>query len=98
MLKLFTKDHKNLLLIFLISGLLFSVQLAQASALHDHTEHTEECFLWHFQLGDDSEAQRSDAPGIKTKPLQFNLLENNFVSALSTSPYFGRAPPAIPYF
>lgn len=76
-----------------MSSVIFGAQLAQASLLHDHTEHSSECVLWHFHLSDDSEIDHSAQLPKDSKQTLHSPRYNHFFSEVSVSPYSSRAPP-----
>ena len=91
-----TNTMQNLMLVILMSMALLGVQLAQGSALHDHTQHNVECALCHFQLSDDSEISHNvavEAPPatLSGLPHQVHLPPTRVIH-----PYQSRAPPSLP--
>jgi hypothetical protein len=88
--------HQNfarLLLICLMALTLVGVQGLQASALHQHAQHSVDCALCHLQLSDDTEIQYQNVI-IRLATITLKVIPaGTFYSFISPSPYQGRAPP-----
>lgn len=80
-----------------MSSVIFGAQLVQASLLHDHTEHSAECVLWHFHLSDDSEVDHSTQLLKNSSQVLHSPKDISFFSEAPVSPYSSRAPPVTPH-
>ena len=90
-------NHKfrRCLLLWLMTLSLLGVQLVQGSVLHQHTQHSVDCALCHFQLSDDSEfSSPCPLPTISQgSPCLVAVLL--VLPTANPSPYQGRAPPEV---
>ncbi|HWK55129.1 MAG TPA: hypothetical protein VNR18_12210 [Hyphomicrobiales bacterium] len=86
---------RRLVLLLLMTFTLMGVQLAQNSVLHQHAQHSVDCALCHFQLGDDIDVDVQPQPA-STLVWHSPLLPAN--TPLPLTPrivhYHSRAPPA----
>ena len=90
---------RQILLIALMAFTLVGVQLAQASPLHSHAqhslEHTVDCALCHLQLSDDVLVRHQFSPTFVPNSAPNLATAAPFYSVSSPSPYQGRAPPPL---
>jgi hypothetical protein len=91
----YRQQLRQLLLLSLMVFTLTGVQLVQASALHNHTQHTVDCALCHLQFSDDALVQHQINLAFQgvAAPVA-PLIPELYVSA-NPSPYQGRAPPCF---
>lgn len=84
---------RHVLLIALMAFTLAGAQLAQASPLHDHAQHSVDCALCHLQLSDDVLARVEFAPVARSNARPAVLAPAPFYTLCPPSPFQGRAPP-----
>ncbi|MDR0781810.1 MAG: hypothetical protein LBF16_14155 [Pseudomonadales bacterium] len=85
--------YRRLLLLLLLSVTLLGVQLVQDSPLHQHTQHTVDCALCHFQLSDDSEHSPQWHVFVAPQCPQLGLVAVVAAFDPTPTPYQSRAPP-----
>lgn len=79
------------LMLFVLAG----VQVMQVSPLHDHAQHSVDCGLCHVPLADDPGAQQRIEPAFVALAAHLPAEAHAACSSTPTSPYQGRAPPAV---
>ncbi|HEY0962013.1 MAG TPA: hypothetical protein VGE69_06625 [Pseudomonadales bacterium] len=85
---------RKYLLVVLAVLMLAGAQLAQSSPLHDHTQHSVDCGLWHLQLGDDVLLRPTLGVAFIAHNIPYAQYLREFYSFSNPSPYQGRAPPS----
>jgi len=86
---------RRLVLLSLMTLTLLGVQLLQDSVLHQHTQHTVDCALCHFQLSDDSETVSAPVLTVQARLVEASLPPQQLFPSTFISPYQGRAPPLV---
>jgi hypothetical protein len=89
------RQMRQALLIALMAFTLVGVQLAQASPLHNHVQHSVDCALCHLQLGDDVVVRVQVTAAFIPNAAPQPVTPAPFYSFTSPSPYQGRAPPVL---
>ena len=72
---------------------LLGVQAIQGSVLHDHQQHSVDCALCHFHLGDDTEHPPRPPAPVASTPHVVAIGDIIAPEAPAGSPYKSRAPP-----
>lgn len=86
---------KKSLAVLLVTLTLISIQLVQASPLHDHLDHVSGCVLCHADSNEDAltpsdnQLATFEPAGILVFPLQLSL------ASQKTSSFQSRAPPSL---
>ena len=86
---------RQILLIALMAFTLAGVQLAQASPLHNHAQHSVDCALCHLQLSDDVLVYQHIPLPVIEAGAAVSINSPEFYTSSSPSPYQGRAPPRL---
>ena len=87
------KELRSYLLIALMALTLVGVQFLQSSPLHDHTQHSVECAVYHLSFSDDALFDRNVAVAAIARSVPYSQYLQDFYSFGNPSPYQGRAPP-----
>jgi hypothetical protein len=79
------------LMLFVLAG----AQVLQATPLHDHSQHSVDCGLWHVPVADAPAAPLLLPPDSQLQSLAPLPAATLLPQGQRPSPYQGRAPPAL---